>query len=224
MHGRFCVRGIFAAAIPLVFFLLAGIAQAQDRAPHAGDFFIHLGLTGVVSEASGNVFLAGQHLDGAGLSVGDNITVAGEFGYFIAPSLSLSVNLGVPPETAVSGTGTLMGYGRLGSARYGITVASLDYHYNGFGRFQPFVGAGPAFLSIFGTQDATLQHLHIDDHWGAAVRVGFDLLLGDRWGLYSSVSQVFVATNGRASAHSVPLTAKFSLNPLVLQTGLMLRF
>ncbi len=224
MNRRNCARGVCAVAVPLAFILLTKGAQAQSTAPHAGDFYTRLGVTGVISEASGNVYLAGRHLDGAGLSVGNNVTVAGEFGYFIMPSLSVSVSLGWPPKTTVNGTGVLAPFGRLGSARYGITVASLDYHYNGFGRFQPFIGAGPAYLSIFSTQDATLQHLHIDNTWGAAVRAGFDLMLGDQWGLYSSVSQIFLATNGRAQAGAAPLVAKFSLNPLVLQSGLVLRF
>lgn len=224
MHRLLCSWRIVVATLAIVLSLHAIPARAQDLAPHAGDFYTRVGLAGVLFETSSKVSLAGQRLGGAGLSVDDNITGAGELGYFVRPDLSLSVTFGIPPKTNLKGTGMLAPLGRLGSVRYGITVAAIDYHFNGFGRFQPYFGAGPALLSIFSNQDAALQHLDVSGNWGGAVQAGFDYMIGKRWGLYSSVSQIFLQTNGKATVSGLPISAKVTLNPLVAQSGIMFRF
>jgi len=230
VHRLFCSWRIFVAAATIVLALPAVSAHAEDPAPvedlapHAGDFYTRVGLAGVLFETGSKISLAGQRLGDAGLSVDDNITGAGELGYFVQPDLSISLTFGIPPKTDLNGTGILSPLGRLGSVRYGITVAALDYHFNGFGRFQPYFGAGPALLTVFSTQDASLQHLNVDGHWGAAVQVGADYMIGKRWGLYSSVSQLFLQTNGSATSSGLPINAKVTLNPLVVQSGIMFRF
>jgi outer membrane protein len=208
----------------LVFLLFAAAVRAQDATPQAGEVYVRGGIAGVLFEPGAKFTVAGQRLPDASLTTSDNVTVAAELGYYLRTDVSLSLTVGVPPDTAVNGTGALATIGRLGTVRYGTVAALADYHFNYFGRFQPWVGVGPAFFAIFGTTGDAIQNLKVSDQWGAAVQAGAEYMINQNWGIYTSVSQLFAHTNASGSFAGLSVTSKVDLNPLIIQGGLTFRF
>jgi outer membrane protein len=208
----------------LVFLLSAAAVRAQDATPQAGEVYVRGGIAGVLFEPGAKFSVAGQRLPGANLTASNNVTAAAELGYYLRTDVSLSLTVGIPPDTTVDGTGVLAPIGRLGTVRYGTVAALVDYHFNYFGQFQPWIGAGPALFTIFGTTGDAIQNLKVRNQWGAAVQVGADYMINQNWGIYTSVSQMLAHTNASGSFAGLPVTSKVDLNPLIIQGGLTFRF
>ena len=208
----------------LVFLLSPAAVRAQDATPQSGEMYVRGGIAGVLFEPGAKFAVAGRRLPDASLTASDNVTVAAELGYYLRSDVSLSLTIGVPPNTAVNGTGVLAPIGRLGSVRYGTVAALVDYHFNYFGKLQPWVGVGPAIFTIFGITSDAIQNLKVRDQWGAAVQAGADYMINQNWGIYTSVSQMLAHTNASGSFAGLPVTSKVDLNPLIIQGGLTFRF
>jgi outer membrane protein len=215
------VKTLIATAICLV---SATAAKAEDFPSQVGELSLHAGVAGLLFNSSGKFDVAGQRLPGAGLKTSNNVTVVGEVGYYVTPNISLTLTVGVPPVTKANGTGVLTPLGRLGSARYGPTVLFANYHFTHFGRFQPWVAAGPTALLVFGTKDGALQHLKVDDQFGAGVEVGAEYRVSHRVGFYGSVAHLFLHTDGHGTFAGAPILAKVDLNPTVVQGGVAFHF
>ncbi|MDB5438008.1 MAG: OmpW family protein [Caulobacteraceae bacterium] len=216
----------FLACVPLACLasMAASLAHAQSGLPEAGQFVVRGGVADIRFDSGAKFTAAGAPLSGANLELSNETTAAFEFDYHLRPQVSLSLTFGVPPETNAEGRGTLAPFGRLGSARFGTAVAQAKYHFAGMGHFQPWVGAGVTRMIIFDTTDGSVQNLKVDDAWGGAVQAGGEYMLNSRWGIYGSVSRLFLKTNGSASLGGIPISAKIDLNPTIVQGGLSARF
>ena len=213
-----------SGASALILASLAGAAHAQDYQPHAGTIVLRLGVAGVLFNGNGKFTFGGQPLPGANLSVSNNVTAAFEGEYYVRPDLSLALGGGVPPTTNADGKGSLAPLGRLGSVRYGPAVGLVKYHFNQFGRFQPYVGAGATYMFVFGENGAAIPNLHVDESWGAVIEGGAEYMLTPRWGIYASAQHLFLRTHGNGSVEGIPITAKAALDPTILQSGVSYRF
>lgn len=199
-------------------------AQAQTELPHPGDLVLRGGLANVRFDSGAAFTVAGAPSPGADLELSNETTVALELDYFVRPNISLSLTMGVPPETEAKGKGTLAPLGKLGAVRFGTAVAQAKYHFSGMGAFQPWVGAGVTRMIIFDTSDGAVQNLDVKDAWGAAVQVGGEYMLGPRWGVHGSVSRLFLDTEGTATLGPFPVSAEIDLDPTIIQGGLSVRF
>jgi outer membrane protein len=219
-------RMVFVQALScaLAWALCAGAGHAQDFQPHAGTWVVRAGAAGVLFSSSGKLTLGGQPLPGAGLKLTNDAAFVVAADYYVRPDLSLSVTVGAPPTTTAQGTGTLAPLGRLGSVRYGPSVALAKYHFGGLGRLQPWIGAGATRMIVFGQEDGAITKLHANPSWGAAVEGGGEYMLTPRWGLYASVSRLFLRTHGDGTFSGLPVTAKIAMDPTVVQGGLSFRF
>jgi len=219
--------GVIACGMTLA--LAAGAAHAQaaadqDTQPHAGTFALKLGGAGILFNSSGKLRLAGQPLAGADLTLTDNTTAIFEGEYYFRRELSVSLTVGVPPTLSATGKGTLAPVGKLGSISYGPGAVLAKYHFGGFGRFQPYIAGGATRMLIFSDTDAAVTHLKIHPAWGGAVQGGADYMLTPRWGVFASVSHLFLRTHGEGSFNGLPVSAKIALDPNVVMGGLTFRY
>jgi outer membrane protein len=193
--------------------------QATEPSPPSSGFYVNLGVAGLLFDTSASINAAGSPLPGANLHASNNVTLGLGIGYFVIPDISLLALLGVPPETTLTGRGSLSGL-TLGKVTYGPSMLTANYHFRQFGTFQPFLGAGITYTVVFGTHSI-----------GAVIRAGFDVMFSDRWGAFLSVSKVFVSTNTSGNVNpaiptlgGVPVSAHVSFDPLILFSGVTYRF
>jgi outer membrane protein len=219
--------GLIACGLAVT--LAAGAAKAQttqdqDTLPHAGTIAFKLGGAGVLYNSSGKLRLAGQPLPGADLKLADNATAIFEGEYYFRRDLSVSLTVGVPPTLTATGQGTLAPLGKLGSVQYGPGAVLAKYHFTGLGRLQPYLGGGATRMLIFDETDGAITHLNIHPSWGGAVQGGADYMLTPHWGVFASVSHLFLRTHGEGNFSGLPVTAKIALDPNVVMGGVTFRY
>jgi outer membrane protein len=213
--------------------LAANAASAADLAISGGDttpmvdmpsFYLHVGVAGIFNAPHARISLAGSPISGAAVKIGDRATLAIEAGYFVAPHIAVSVSGGVPPVSKVEAAGSLSGLGAIGKTQGGPVAATVHYHFDGFGAFQPYLGAGVSALVVFGDEDRLLRRYRTEDTVGPVLQAGFDLMLDTQWGVFFDVKKGFLATTTKGYLSGLPVRSSVSLDPVVLHSGLIYRF
>lgn len=199
------------------------VAGAQSRDGNAGPFFVHLGPGGLLFDAGAVVKAASVTVPRGSVSIDPNTTLIVEFGYRRG-NVGVSLTGGVPPRATVDGAGSLASYGALGRIRYGPIVLTAHYHFTQFGRFQPYIGAGPVFLLIFRAEDDAARQLAVKNSFGAAVQVGAEYRLRPHWSLFFDAKKAHLRTTATAELGGAPLAARIRLDPLVLAGGSSFHF
>jgi outer membrane protein len=187
-------------------------------------FYLHVGVAGIFNDPGARISLAGTRVPGAAVKIADRATFAAEAGYFVTSNIALSVSGGVPPLSKVEASGRLSGSGTLGKSRGGPFSATVHYHFDGLGRFQPYVGAGVAVLLIFADEDRLVRRYRTDDAAGPVLQAGFDFMLDSHWGAFFDVKKGFVTTATKGYLSGLPVRSSVSLDPVVLHSGLTYRY
>jgi outer membrane protein len=211
---------------------LAHNAKAADvprpdvatQAPSFPRFFLHLGPAGLILDEGADIYTSGSQVPGGTIKIKQHLTFAVEAGYYLSPNLAVSFTGGLPPNVKIEAAGVMAGMGRVGATTYGPMTATLHYHFTGLGRFQPYIGAGPTFMHVFDQKDGIMSQLRVDDAFGFAVQVGADYMINDTWGVFVDVKKAILRTDGTGFLGPMPIRADIRLDPLVVHTGLTLRF
>lgn len=203
-------------------------AMAQDA---AGQEFNRVMVRGGIAFVKWNegaeINVAGTPLPGT-ITATNNTGIEVDAHYFVTPDISIALAVGVPPTTTLSGAGELDGIGTLGTVTYGPGTLTAVYHVNGMGPIKPYLGAGYNYTIIFDTDDALLQDFEAKDATGPVLQAGFDVAINERFGIYFDAKKIFAksattwflpTTGGLA-----PGTARVTLDPLVLNAGVSVRF
>lgn len=212
------IRMIALAAVAAT--ALATSAQAQE----AGDWILHIGPALVAPDESATLTAGGAPVPGGNVSIDAEWSIEGEASYFLTPNVAISVAAGFPPEFTIKGAGSLAGVGTAGKMTGGPAGVFAQYHFNRAGRVSPYVGAGVAFLVVFGTEDGTLSNVEADSAVGTSLQAGANLWLNERWGAFVDVKKVFIETESTGTLGGAPVHANVTLDPLVTNFGLAYRF
>ena len=199
----------------------APLPDARPASPNG--FFLNVGPGVLVFHAGATVRAGGSIVPGATVRIDPNETLITEFGYRWN-NTAISLTGGIPPMAAVNGAGSLTPLGELGRIRYGPVVLAAQYHFTQFGRFEPYVGAGPVFLLIFKNEDGAVRNLDVRNHSGFAVELGAQYQLDSRWSLYLDVKKVSLKTSATGVLGGAPIQADIKLDPLLVSGGLSYRF
>jgi len=206
---------------------LLGLGAAQPAAAETRlGWYTQTGPASVSFAESARISAGGSPVPGAGATLTDNGTLGLGVGYRFSDAFSVIAIGGLPPTTTVKGTGPLTGI-TVGKVTYGPLIVAANYHIPTQGKFQPFVGAGINYTMVFDTKDNGLTNLKADNAFGGVLRVGFDYMLSDTDGLFFSANKVFVNTKATGNAVALggaPVTAKITLDPLILHAGWVHRF
>ena len=193
----------------------------QASAPR---FFLHLGPAGLVLDEDAEIYAAGSQVPGGTIKIKSHLTFAVEAGYFVTPNVAVSFTGGLPPNVKIEAAGTMNGMGRVGATTYGPMTATVHYHFTEMGRFQPYVGVGPAFMYVFDHQDGIMASLQVDNTVGVAFQAGANYMFTDQWGIFVDVKKAILRTKATGFLGPVPVKADIRLDPLVLHTGVTFRF
>lgn len=109
-------------------------------------------------------------------------------------------------------------------------TAVLQFHFAPNGRFDPYIGAGAAYVLIddVDTPDELnnidFESLDFDDDVGLALNAGLGIRLTNNLGLTLDAKYVPLESSARAVAAVGNQEVKFDINPVILSAGLSLRF
>ena len=178
-------------------------------------------------DESAKINVGGALVPGATIGVDPHYSVIVEAGMFLTPNWSVSFTGGFPPTIDIAGKGTAAALGKLGEATYGPATLTAQYRFTNFGAFQPYIGAGPTFMLVFGTKDGSIQDLKLNNAVGFAVQIGADFMINDQWGIFFDVKKAYLRTKAKGTVPAfggAPMRANVTLDPLVIHTGVTFRF
>lgn len=202
--------------------LTAATAQAEER----GTWYAQGGFAHVSIPDSDNVSIGGAQFPGGGSEFSSDNTLTLGLGYYFHENVSALIIGGIPPETEVTGTGTLAGI-PVGSLKYAPFTVYVNYHIPTKSNWKPFIGAGLVYNFTFDIQDAAITNLDVDNSFGFALRAGVEYQIDDNWGAYVSYAQSFVshtATGNAPAFGGAPVEADVDLDPSAVEFGISYRF
>ena len=159
-------------------------------------------------------------------------TVGLEAGYFITPNIAVALSAGIPPLLHVKATNLtltpFLGTNLLGSARFGPAMGLLQYHFTNFGAFQPYLGAGAAYVLMFSNiSDGILTNFGVDQNWAFVLQAGADYMLTQNWGVYVDLKKLIYYNppfQGNLLNLGVPVRTLGSLDPWVVGAGITFKY
>jgi outer membrane protein len=201
-------------------------AQAGDS---NGNFQVKLGVTGVLTDDNTNSLIAGVNDITASDWATTNNTVI--------PSLMLTYYLNKNwavelfccfDKVKVDAHGpTIGGLGQIASTWIFPPILTLQYHFDGFGPFKPYLGAGAEWIHYFNSKSQIPgDTVSFNDSFGFALQGGVDYDLGGGWSLGLDVKKVWEDTKitWTGSFAANPVVAKHDLDPLFVTANLGYRF
>lgn len=164
-------------------------------------------------------------------AIGGNVTATSQaapevdFSYFLTDSIAFEL-IAATTRHEVAGQGTALGKVDVGSTWVLPPTLTAQYHFMPHSAFSPYLGAGlnATFFYDMHPTGPTVTHVSFDDNLGAAIQAGFDYNFAGHWFANMDVKQIFVDTTAHLSTALGPVTAKTSLNPLVVGAGIGYRF
>ncbi|WP_175717875.1 OmpW/AlkL family protein [Burkholderia anthina] len=220
MQLRKFVRSSFAVLAGV----LAARAVCAQTAPDNDRWWIRTGPAWVMFDENVKLSMGGSTVPGAGADVKDNFAFVTELGYRFTPHISLGLTFGIPATTTLTANGTASSVGTIGKVNYGPAGLTLQYQFDGIGQLRPYVGIGATYLKVFSTDSGSINNFHVDEAWGAVFQVGTEYRVTKHIGLFADVKKLILRTNATGTLGGIPVQAHVRLDPLVVQTGVMVRF
>ncbi|HUZ91335.1 MAG TPA: OmpW family outer membrane protein [Methylocella sp.] len=240
---------VWAAAALVAALAITTRADAADLTPPAPEplppapptFYVHAGALMVKTNPNA-MPTGGGFLDFIPTPIGPvtltnvairpSYTLGLEAGYFVTPNIAIALSAGIPPLLHVkamnlSATAAL-GTNLLGSARFGPAMALLQYHFTNFGAFQPYFGAGAAYVLMFSNvSDGILTNFSVDQNFAFVVQGGADYMLTQNWGVYVDVKKLIYYNppfQGKLLNLNIPVRTLGSLDPWALGAGITFKY
>ncbi|MGH6847988.1 MAG: OmpW/AlkL family protein [Methylocella sp.] len=211
-------------------------------------FYVHVGALGAFysppdAQPTGGGFLrsipvippgvVGETLN---VAIPPSYTVGLEAGYFITPNIALAISAGVPPLMHIKATGlnvtglpkNILGTDLVGSVRFGPLMGVLQYHLTSFGAFQPYFGAGAAYVVMFAnTSDGILSNFSVDPTWCFVTQAGFDYMLTQNWGVFVDAKKlIYLNPNFQGFLLNTDIQVKTlgKIDPWIASAGITFKY
>lgn len=216
------MRKTIWASLLLAPLMLPGQASAAQEAESG--WFVRAGATQLTLADEIDLAVGGTVVPNAGIDTKVHYTSTIQVGRFVASNFAVVLTVGIPPHIEVNGRDALQPFGRLAETTYGPGTLTLQYHPLRRGPFQPYVGAGAAYMHIFSTKDGAFQNVEVDDDLAPALEAGTDIMLAPRYGLFIDVKKAFLRTHARGTFGGAPVTADIRMDPWAVSVGAVVRF
>ncbi len=210
--------------------LLAGTAVALTATPalaKEGDVLVRARAIVVApNESSGAV----SGIPGSKLGVGDSVMPEVDFTYMVTNNIGAELIVATTKHT-VSGRGTVSALGDVADTWVLPPTLTLQYHFAPDGKIRPYLGAGvnysifyssKALPSLNGALGAT--KVKLDDSFGYALQAGADIPVSKRVFVNFDVKYIDMRTTARLTSGATLRTARVRIDPIVVGTGIGIRF
>lgn len=209
-----------AAVAALAMAAVGGAAHAED----ASQWLVHVGPAVIHPDAHDSMTAGGQPVPGSNVRINQRWTGEFEISRYITRNIAVSFAGGYPPTFTVEAAGSVAAVGKIGEMTGGPAAVMLQYHFMRNSMVQPYIGAGPAILIVFGCKDGALTNLRAKTVVGPAVQAGVDVMLNDRWGVYVDVKKAWQNTVAKGNLGAIPVRAEVAVNPIVPSVGVAYHF
>lgn len=207
------------------FYAATAASAAMAQGPIEDPWYVHAGPGRIALANHARMDAGGVLVPGAGLATHPQWTPVVEVGRFLTPGIALGLTVGVPPTVTFYGTGPLAPLGKLGSATYGPSALTAQWHPLGSkSKIDPYVGAGGSYMIIFDHKDAAMHITHIANDLGPVVQGGVNVSLSRHFGVFADVKKAWLHTDAYGTVGGGPVHAHFKMDPFVLNAGLAIRF
>jgi len=180
--------------------LLSGAARAVEPAA-AGDIMLRGRVIGVLpDDSSGHV----TGIPDSGVGVDDAWTLEVDLTIFASPHWAFEL-IAATTSHDIQGEGSLAGLGRIADASVLPPTLTVQYHFLPEAKVQPYLGAGVNYTAFYdedisSSLEAALGgkgSINLDDSWGWAGQVGFDVALTDHWYFNLDVKYIDIQTTAK---------------------------
>ena len=173
------------------------------------------------------------------VAIPPSYTLGLEAGYFVTPNWTLAISAGVPPQMHIKATAfnftQALGTDLVGSVRFGPLMGLLQYHFTQWGAFQPYVGAGAAYVVMFAnTSDGILSNFSVDPTFCVVVQGGFDYMLTGfglpNWGIFVDAKKlIYLNPNFQGDllnneVGNIHIKTLGKIDPWIASTGITFRY
>lgn len=186
----------------------------------AGTFMVRARAIGVIPED-----VSSSTTIGGSVNTTAQAAPEADFSYFFTDNIAAEL-IAATTRHEVSAAGTVAGNVDAGSTWVLPPTLTVQYHFMPHQRFSPYVGAGINYSVFYDTKGAgpTVKSLSLDNNVGAAIQAGVDYNVMGHWFANVDVKQLFLNTTAHLNTVVGPVTAKTSLNPIVVGAGIGYRF
>jgi outer membrane protein len=212
------IGAILALATPVAAADLAGPPPADVSFLRTG--YVHLGYGFARQADTGTLTVGGAALPGAGYST----PIAGapviEAGLYLGDNASIAASGTLPMTFTNTGTGTIAAFGTLGTETVGFYALTAKAHLPLRPSVSPYLGAGAAYMHVFGTTDGAITGLRIQSAPGFVLQGGIDFRLSEHLGAFVDVKKFMIGTTATGTALGLPVMAQTRVDPWVASAGL----
>jgi outer membrane protein len=215
-------------------------------------FFVRLGFLYAVNSSSSKLYTQAAPgvnpqvlIPGVGANIANVATLGFEAGYFVTPNVSVDVSAGVPMWSKVTTKGAIVLPGPivvpsgtpLATTMPSFIPVTLLYHFNQFGAFQPYLGAGVAPVFSFAQKSGFNTGVTVDPTIGLVLQAGADIMVDQHWGWSVDVKKLFASGESHgtgdnfayssfpaAGVQPIAGTLKTTFEPWIVSTGVTYRF
>jgi outer membrane protein len=214
--------------------LTAGLALTASPALAGGEdgnFMVRVLGTVVHPDTDATVSTGGAVLAGADADVSTEVVPALTLTYFLTKNVAVELFCCFARHE-VEGEGSLSALGEIADTWIFPPALTLQYHFDRWGSFKPYVGAGLQYINFFseGTGDNRLgaTDVEIDDAVGFTLQAGVDVALGNGWYLNADVKKTWLDTevtwHNNALLAGADVRADVDIDPWLFSVGLGYRF
>jgi outer membrane protein len=237
----------YAAAVLSVAVVTSAHAQS------AGQWVINAGWSHFAPQGSGDplrVTALGQSavISGTGASIPSGDTLGLTASYYVTDHISADASMGIPPTWHLNGSGTLAGFGELGTARAWSPAILVNYHFGEpNSRLRPYLGAGITYtwfsniklsnavsagqLLFSPTVGAALEgptSVSLSRSFAPVINAGLTYNIDSHWSIGASIAYSWLTTKATLTTQSsfgtVTSTTKLKVNPIVTLLSVGYRF
>lgn len=184
-------------------------AQANDF--KAGDILVRARAIAVVAQEDSTTNI------GTTIKVDNAVVPELDFTYFFTKNIAAELIAAVTPHDVSTASGV-----DAGRAWLLPPTLTVQYHFDQFETFKPYVGAGLNYTHFFNANPGSLSDVKYDDSWGGALQAGIDFRIQDNWYANVDVKKVWIATT--AEFNSGTIVADVDIDPVIVGVGIGYKF
>jgi outer membrane protein len=203
----------------------SAVSFAVPQPVPSNPWFGRAGIVGVFYDSSASIETNGVPLPGASVTVSNNETVTFDIGYDLTRHVAASLVVGAPPKPTITGEGTIASLGELGRVRFGPVILNGTYRFRPAAAFRPYAGLGVAYIIIFNEYDGAVEDLDVHDNWATVAQAGAEYRLSPTCDFFVDAKHLWLDLDADGFlAGGVPITARVTLDPLLVTIGMKFRF
>jgi outer membrane protein len=212
---------------------LSAIALAEPATAGSDDGKFGIKVLGTVvdPDTDATVRAGGAVIPGADADVSTEVIPALTLDYYFTNNISAELFCCFAKHS-IDGKGAIANLGEIADTWIFPPALTLQYHFTGMGKWQPYVGAGVQYINFFDTGTGInrlgASSVSIDDAWGFTLQGGIDIGLGKGWSLNLDVKKTWLDTtvtwHNNAALGGLNVVGDAQLDPWIFSAGVGYRF